>query len=139
MYMRQVKEKNGDPVFIYQHLLSEIIASILNVKEEVFGPSAQSFTDKEMEAEVLAFCLMRESEILIACQGNFNYLTGLEAISSLLKMSNESHDFDELLKLVSKLALSFIFESCSRNETPIFAEETSPQSSIYGACLFAVF
>ena len=87
----------------------------------------------------MKFVLMRESEIFISCKLNFNLPTGYDVLTSLLKMSNDTYNFDPLLTIVDHLAIDYIFL-----DPPQFSLDTlfkiSPpsQSKVYSACLHAV-
>ena len=56
----------------------------------------------------MAYSHCREFEILIACGWNVNIGTGYDILSSLLKMSNPSYNFAQMMEVTQKLATELI-------------------------------
>ena len=93
---------------IVQDVYERIVQKILNNKENTIG-NIPLEDDEELEHVVKNFMFLREYEILVACDWNFNMPTGYDVISILLKMSNMQYNFDKLLAIVHNLARSIIF------------------------------
>lgn len=87
----------------------------------------------------MKFLHLRESEIFIACDWNFNLPSGHDVLSNLLKMSNDSYNFQPLLTVVNHLALDYIFQTLPKiGHLSTFQFVGPSQSMIYCFMLDAV-
>jgi hypothetical protein len=130
---------NGKRIFPYQHLMSEIIPNVIERKSDIIGHNHQSITGEELEDHIMKFLHLRESEIFISCDWNFNLPAGHDVLSNLLKMSNDSYNFQPLLTVVNQLALDYIFLTLpSVGHQPAFQIVGQSQSMIYCFMLNAV-
>ena len=77
-------------------MLDEIISAILERKHEVFGPDLK-LKGQALEDHIMAYSHLREFEILIACDWNINIGTGYDILAALLKMSNPSYNFSQMM------------------------------------------
>jgi hypothetical protein len=102
-------DASGHQIFAYQHLMSEIIPNVIERKTELLGPNLQLISGEVLEDNIMKFLHLRESEIFISCDWNFNLPTGYDVLSTLLKMSNENYNFSPLLTIVNQMALDHIF------------------------------
>lgn len=87
------------------------------------------------QSEMADYINIREFKILQQCNFSLNFATGYDNLCFLLKMSNETYNFNILTKVASNLALDFIFLDFPNAD---FSLETVKQSRIFNYCFSVV-
>lgn len=130
MYERNIIDRNGRQMHIFKSLCTEIVSSILVVKDEIFDPrSTQSF-----DTEIKDYQTYMETQILKSCNWNLNLPNGYDQMQALLKLSNGQYDFNKLVNFTSQCALHLVFFTFPDS---VFSFNAVPQSTIFVTCLKA--
>ena len=54
----------------------------------------------------------KEYEIFYICGFNLNQHCGYNIVDLILTLTNDTHDFQDMLGIISKLALRYMFQRC---------------------------
>jgi hypothetical protein len=115
--------------------MSEILPNVIERKTELLGPNLQMIGGQVLEDSIMKFLFLRESEIFISCDWNFNLSTGYDVLTSLLKMSNDDYNFSPLVTVVDRMALDYIFLVLPTSEFTLPFKIVGPSQSMVYCCM----
>ena len=85
---------------------------LIQKKDSIFGQDIEgSDRQSALEENINHYIQLQEYQILVSAEWNLNMPTGSNIFNLILKMSNESFDFSDTIKVVNKLSQLIIFFS----------------------------